>query len=168
LQNLRFFLALAILQFFPKFATVSVGVVVLPLIIVLTFSAIKDGWEDIIRHQSDKKMNYSKTLVLRGDAWKNPNAMEGKSRTFVRGLVPQRRKSPAVVPTNLPKDVAGETDATESGADWEVTIWEDVRVGDFVKIQDNESIPADILICATSEEENVAFVETKNLDGETK
>ena len=94
--------------------------------------------------------------------------MEGKSRTFVRGLVPQRRKSPAVVPTTLPKDAAGETDATESGADWEVTIWEDVRVGDFVKIQDNESIPADILICATSEEENVAFVETKNLDGETK
>jgi phospholipid-translocating ATPase len=42
-----------------------------------------------------------------------------------------------------------------------------VRVGDFVKIRDNDPIPADILICATSEEENVAFIETKNLDGET-
>ena len=48
-----------------------------------------------------------------------------------------------------------------------MTTWEDVRVGDIVKIMDNESIPADILICATSEDENVAFVETKNLDGET-
>ncbi|KAJ7498994.1 phospholipid-translocating ATPase [Mycena latifolia] len=164
-----FFLALAILQFFPKFATVSVGVVILPLIIVLAFSAIKDGWEDIIRHQSDKRMNHGKTLVLEGGSWKNPNAMEGKSRTFVRGLVPQRRKRPAVV-TAVPKDVEGDADTTrgnESGADWEVTAWEDVRVGDFVKILDNESIPADILICATSEEENVAFVETKNLDGET-
>lgn len=46
-------------------------------------------------------------------------------------------------------------------------MWEDVRVGDFVKIKDHESFPADILICATSEDENVAFVETKNLDGET-
>ncbi len=50
---------------------------------------------------------------------------------------------------------------------WKKLMWEDVRVGDFVKILDNESLPADILICATSEEENVAFVETKNLDGET-
>lgn len=50
---------------------------------------------------------------------------------------------------------------------WKMTTWEDVRVGDIVKIMDNESIPADILICATSEDENVAFVETKNLDGET-
>lgn len=50
---------------------------------------------------------------------------------------------------------------------WRLTVWEDVKVGDVVKIMDNESIPADILICATSEEENVAFIETKNLDGET-
>lgn len=36
-----------------------------------------------------------------------------------------------------------------------------------MKILDDEHVPADILICATSEDENVAFVETKNLDGET-
>ena len=31
----------------------------------------------------------------------------------------------------------------------------------------DEPFPADIVICATSEDENVAYVETKNLDGET-
>lgn len=46
-------------------------------------------------------------------------------------------------------------------------LWEDLKVGDFVKIMDDEAIPADILICATSDPENVAYVETKNLDGET-
>lgn len=50
---------------------------------------------------------------------------------------------------------------------WRRTPWEDVRVGDFVKLLNEESFPADILICATSEEENVCYVETKNLDGET-
>lgn len=55
----------------------------------------------------------------------------------------------------------------QTKAHWKKTLWEDVRVGDFVKVLDHENIPADILICATSEEENVAFVETKNLDGET-
>ncbi|KAJ7744516.1 phospholipid-translocating ATPase [Mycena maculata] len=165
-----FFLALAILQIFPKFATVSIGVEIAPLLIVLAFSAIKDGWEDVLRHLSDRRMNHSHTLVLSGGDWKNPNAMEGKSRTFVRGLVPQRRKRPAVVANASLKDVAGDADTTRedaSGDDWHRTAWEDVRVGDFVKIRDNEAIPADILICATSEEENVAFIETKNLDGET-
>ncbi|KAJ7179181.1 phospholipid-translocating ATPase [Mycena filopes] len=156
-----FFLALAILQFFSKFATVSVGVVILPLIIVISFSAIKDGYEDFIRHQSDRRLNNSQTLVLGAADWKNPNAMEAKSRTFVRALVPKRTKrSPTAGSPS--KDVE---DA--SLADWELTSWEDVRVGDFIKIRDNDAIPADILICATSEEENVAFVETKNLDGET-
>jgi phospholipid-translocating ATPase len=50
---------------------------------------------------------------------------------------------------------------------WRKALWEDIRVGDFIKVMDNEPIPADMLICATSEDENVAFVETKNLDGET-
>jgi phospholipid-translocating ATPase len=50
---------------------------------------------------------------------------------------------------------------------WSKKAWEDTAVGDFVKVLDNESIPADMLICSTSEDENVAFVETKNLDGET-
>ncbi|KAJ7068197.1 phospholipid-translocating ATPase [Mycena amicta] len=150
-----FFLALAILQFFPKFATVSVGVVILPLIIVLAFSAIKDGWEDIIRHRSDRKTNHSQTFVLRSDTWTNHNAMKRKSRTFVRALVPKRKPRAPIVVEGEPL------------ADWDIAPWEDVRVGDFIKVRDNESIPADILICATSEEENVAFLETKNLDGET-
>ncbi|KAF7352855.1 Phospholipid-transporting ATPase [Mycena venus] len=163
-----FFLSLAILQFFPKFATVSPIVAILPLLIVLLISALKDGYEDFLRHQSDKRTNNSKTLVL-GSGWKNPNAMESKSRNFFRSLVPQRTKRPPVVPAPL-KDVEADADMTpetDSAADWQTTAWEDVRVGDFVKIRDNDNIPADILICATSEEENVAFVETKNLDGET-
>jgi phospholipid-translocating ATPase len=163
-----FFLALAILQFFPKFTTVSPIVAILPLLIVVAFSGIKDGYEDFLRHQSDKRTNTNKTLVL-GSGWKNPNGMEGKSRNFFLSLVPQRGNRPPVI-TAPSKDVEEDPDtapAADESADWEITAWEDVRVGDFVKIRDNDSIPADILICATSEEENVAFVETKNLDGET-
>lgn len=40
-------------------------------------------------------------------------------------------------------------------------------MGDLVLLRDNEQIPADIVILATSNADALAFVETKNLDGET-
>lgn len=53
--------------------------------------------------------------------------------------------------------------------------WRDVQVGDFVKIANHETIPADVLILAVVPAEGtrsggntgVCYVETKNLDGET-
>lgn len=45
--------------------------------------------------------------------------------------------------------------------------WKEVRVGDIVRILNNEEVPADIMILSSSDEDNCCFVETKNLDGET-
>jgi len=47
------------------------------------------------------------------------------------------------------------------------TRWDQVHVGDVVKLQAKDQIPADMLILATSGKDNECFVETKNLDGET-
>lgn len=45
--------------------------------------------------------------------------------------------------------------------------WKNVRVGDFVRIHNNDEIPADVLILSTSDSDGACYVETKNLDGET-
>lgn len=45
--------------------------------------------------------------------------------------------------------------------------WKEVRVGDIIRIQNNEEVPADVMILSSSDEDNCCFVETKNLDGET-
>ncbi|CAK7896779.1 phospholipid-transporting ATPase Dnf1p [[Candida] anglica] len=45
--------------------------------------------------------------------------------------------------------------------------WKDVRVGDVLRIYNNDEIPADVIILATSDDDNCCYVETKNLDGET-
>lgn len=45
--------------------------------------------------------------------------------------------------------------------------WKDVSVGDIVRVQNNEEIPADLVIISTSDHDNCCYVETKNLDGET-
>ncbi len=45
------------------------------------------------------------------------------------------------------------------------TTWDAVNVGDIVKITENESVPADLLILATSSSDGSAYIETANLDG---
>jgi phospholipid-translocating ATPase len=196
-SSFRFFTFIAILQFIPKFATISPGLVLFPLIIVLGMTGIKDAYEDIKRHQSDRVVNFSEVRVLEGGGYVNHNPMAPKSRTFVRALTKRIGKDkltkaivhqstqalanpappeslekaapPAVSETPVPEyDDDSTADLNKpSRPHWQRSTWEDLRVGDFVRITDHESIPADILICATSEDENVAFVETKNLDGET-
>ena len=45
-------------------------------------------------------------------------------------------------------------------------MWRDVKIGDVLKVKENEAIPADLIILKT-EKDNICYVETKNLDGET-
>jgi phospholipid-translocating ATPase len=45
--------------------------------------------------------------------------------------------------------------------------WKNVKVGDFVRIYNDDQIPADVVILSTSDPDGACYVETKNLDGET-
>ena len=45
--------------------------------------------------------------------------------------------------------------------------WKDVRVGDFLQLSCDEVIPADIVLLQSSDEDNICYIQTSNLDGET-
>lgn len=45
--------------------------------------------------------------------------------------------------------------------------WKSVQVGDFVRIYNDDQIPADVVVLSTSEADGQCYIETKNLDGET-
>lgn len=58
--------------------------------------------------------------------------------------------------------------ATATGkARFKKDFWKSVQVGDFVRLYNEEQIPADIVVLSTSDPDGGCYVETKNLDGET-
>ncbi|KAL0581270.1 phospholipid transporting ATPase [Marasmius crinis-equi] len=71
-----------------------------------------------------------------------------QSRTSLAGVVDPRKRSNGTMM-------------------WERTLWKKVEVGDIVLLRDNEQVPADVVILATSDQDGMCYLETKNLDGET-
>ena len=45
--------------------------------------------------------------------------------------------------------------------------WKNVQVGDFVRVYNEDQIPADMVVLSTSDPDGACYIETKNLDGET-
>ncbi|KAK5994959.1 Phospholipid-transporting ATPase DNF1 [Cladobotryum mycophilum] len=53
------------------------------------------------------------------------------------------------------------------GAKFAKDAWKSLVVGDFVRIYNDDELPADVIILSTSDPDGACYVETKNLDGET-
>lgn len=45
--------------------------------------------------------------------------------------------------------------------------WMNIRTGDIIKVNQDDHLTADILLLTTSDEGNLAYIETAELDGET-
>lgn len=56
---------------------------------------------------------------------------------------------------------------TNGGARFHKDAWKNVQVGDFVRIYNDDELPADLIVLSTSDPDGACYVETKNLDGET-
>ncbi|KAK4782842.1 hypothetical protein SAY86_007216 [Trapa natans] len=76
-----YFLAIAALNQLPPLAVFGRTVSLFPLLLVLSVTAVKDGYEDWRRHRSDRKENNREALVLQDGVfqpkrWKNIEAGE--------------------------------------------------------------------------------------------
>ncbi|KAK9454092.1 hypothetical protein V1511DRAFT_489049 [Dipodascopsis uninucleata] len=257
-----YFLFIVILSAFSIFGVQDAGLSAVPVIVIVTLTAIKDAIEDYRRTVLDLELNNSPTQILAN--WVNNNVSEDNvslwrrikkastrvSIRFVRflkrnvGTKSQRRKvrakqrahrraeqsmeddddelsdielehtatfsaiqadmgknQPQSFPLQelqrlsheLPKGANPFDDGEQQPvpdyrkpsidythgtildhirpvpgtAKFKKDFWKNVRVGDFVRIKNDDQIPADIVILSTSDSDGACYVETKNLDGET-
>jgi|JI9StandDraft_1071089.scaffolds.fasta_scaffold23908_2 phospholipid-transporting ATPase len=94
--------------------------ILVPLMFVITVSAVKDIFEDMKRHTSDGVENNKKVL-----------SANQKIKRFTQDS------------------------------------WRNIWVGQIVKVNMNEYFPADLILLQSSNPSGIAYIETKNLDGET-
>ncbi|KAJ5122948.1 hypothetical protein N7448_009045 [Penicillium atrosanguineum] len=63
--------------------------------------------------------------------------------------------------------VVDNTKVTPGTARFKRDYWKNIQVGDFVRLYNEDPIPADIVILSTSDPDGACYVETMGLDGET-
>lgn len=133
-----YFLCISILQLIPGLSTTGTYTTIAPLLVFVTIAIAKEGYDDLRRYKLDKAENNREAKVLRA------------SKTSGDHVVDMDRSSTVTDQLN-----------------WETIKWQDLNVGDIVKLDRNDAAPADLALLHTSGENNVAFVETMALDGET-
>uniref|UniRef100_A0A1A8FKH8 Phospholipid-transporting ATPase n=4 Tax=Nothobranchius korthausae TaxID=1143690 RepID=A0A1A8FKH8_9TELE len=113
-----YFVVLLMLQLIPEISSLSWFTTIVPLVLVLAITAIKDATDDFFRHKSDQQVNNRQSQVL------------------IRGSLQSEK-------------------------------WMNVRVGDIIKLENNQFVAADILLLCSSEPYGLCYIETAELDGET-
>lgn len=114
-----YFLITAILQIVLPFSPVGPTTSLIPLLFVVLTTAIKQAYEDYLRHKLDNQVNERPCYILKED----------------KTLVKARAK--------------------------------DIQVGDIVLVKNNEEIPCDMVLLASSGSGDRCYITTANLDGES-
>uniref|UniRef100_A0A2K5I5M5 Phospholipid-transporting ATPase n=1 Tax=Colobus angolensis palliatus TaxID=336983 RepID=A0A2K5I5M5_COLAP len=113
-----YFLCLLILQLIPEISSLTWFTTIVPLVLVITMTAVKDATDDYFRHKSDNQVN--------------------------------NRQSEVLIDSKLQNEK-----------------WMNVKVGDIIKLENNQFVAADLLLLSSSEPHGLCYVETAELDGET-
>ncbi|EEQ37721.1 phospholipid-translocating P-type ATPase, flippase family protein [Clavispora lusitaniae] len=159
-----YFLVVAIMQMVPSWSTTGKFTTIIPLMIFMSISMAREGYDDWRRHGHDREENNKATHVLREDA-----DLERFDTQSIATIMTETLPTPSTfagVAEPLSEDsVFSESARRRYNLRLDRAKWKDVRVGDVLCIKEDEWVPADVLLLAVDGDD--AYVETMALDGET-
>lgn len=135
-----YFLVVSILQMIPGLSTTGTYTTIIPLLIFVSISMGKEGYDDLRRYRLDKEENNRYVHVLRPD-----------------GRREHEKKQPKKT----------DTPALEDQGNWVAVKWMDVRIGDVIQLKRDQPVPADVVLLHADGQNGIAHIETMALDGET-
>ncbi len=78
----------------------------------------------------------------------------------------KRHRADHVTNSQLVTRITGQSNNQQSSA-FEQVRWSELLPGDLVRIDDENEVPADMVILITSDSAGLAYIETSNIDGES-
>lgn len=169
-----YFLVVAIMQMIPSWSTTGQYTTIIPLMIFVSISIAREGFDDWKRHLHDKEENNKPCVIIQQD-----DRFQDSDAHSVHTI---QTETLAVDNSNLSINESvssAPTDTNDSSHDpvclskyslkRSKSKWKNIKVGNIISIKEDEWIPADILLLSAynENEAGVAYIETMALDGET-
>ncbi|KAK0652328.1 hypothetical protein B0T16DRAFT_435135 [Cercophora newfieldiana] len=156
-----YFLVIGIMQMIPGLSTTGTYTTIGPLIFFVGFSMAKEGYDDYRRYQLDKQENRSSAWVLDPERTVKPSSRRRRKQRA-------NAKAEKAADTGVQMtDLQGVRTGAEDAEPWVETEWQDVRVGDIIRLRRDDNVPADIVLLHATGPNGMAYIETMALDGET-
>ncbi|KAF9259302.1 phospholipid-translocating P-type ATPase [Marasmius fiardii PR-910] len=141
-----YFLLVALSQFVPALRIGFILTYIAPLAFVLFVTMGKEAYDDYKRYQRDREANSQKYLILEppssSSTNNSANADDIESSALTSYLDNHSLNTRSVPSSSL-------------------------RVGNLVRLEKNQRVPADMILLKTSDSSGTCFIRTDQLDGET-
>ena len=171
-----YFLIISILQMIPGLSTTGTYTTIIPLLFFVAISMAKEGFDDYRRYRLDRLENRSTVSVLDpGHTVQTKELLPSNLAQRVKQRAQQKKSTSADVklvnvgPASA-EAVAAAEDKDETATQrmpWASVMWQDLRVGDIVRLRRDDPVPADLIVLHASGPNGIAYIETMALDGET-
>ncbi|KAG0227094.1 hypothetical protein BGW42_003152 [Actinomortierella wolfii] len=160
-----YFLFVASLQMVPSWSPTGQYTTLVPLLTFLSIAIAHEGYDDYRRHRQDNVENNQMANVFRvyRDATNHVETSSSSSHH-----TPHRVNSSSPEPSStVVVPMSPSAPSVPTLTMFQKIKWKDVAVGDIVRVDQNDWVPADLILLHSAGHEGGCYIETAALDGET-